>query len=418
MESNFDLTKELVLLYELALNIGQSLDMTEECERFLKTLMSRKNLDFASVWIKSDKDEEGMLLYAKPQICIGESQMPLQEMEALFVGKDFYTTVLPQVPFRGCFNPTHTTKGSFALYKLRELGFILLFSKNRQSGFSQQELNQLRDIMKKFASALEACRLYEQVTSEIDVRIATEERLKQAMEKAEIANVAKSQFLATMSHEIRTPLNGVIGFINLLRTTQLDEEQMDYAGEAKNASDILLYLINDVLDFSKIEAGKLNLEKVKFPLHDSVQSTVNMFRPQAEDKEIEISLEIGEEVPGVVSGDPVRLNQILRNLLSNAVKFTHEGHIRVRLASEKVETGGYCVRFEVTDTGIGIHEAHYHKLFDPFIQADASTTRRYGGTGLGLAICRELVKLMDGQINVDSQVGEGSTFSFTIKLGL
>jgi len=243
-----------------------------------------------------------------------------------------------------------------------------------------------------------------------------EEAMRNARDAAEMASRAKSSFLANMSHEIRTPLNAVIGLTELLRDTQLDIEQRDHVETINSSGEALLVLINDILDFSKVEAGELVLEKHSFDVHEGVHAAMELLAPVAEKKGLEMVCLIDDDVPPYVLGDVVRVRQVLSNLLSNAVKFTKEGEILVSVSALS-KTEKHCeLKFEVKDTGIGLNAQQQEDVFGAFKQADSSTTRKYGGTGLGLSICRRLAELMDGRIDVESEIGVGSTFFFTINV--
>ena len=286
------------------------------------------------------------------------------------------------------------------------------------TGFRRQSLHEIEERKKAEADLKQAKESAEQLNESLQAQTAL---AKEMAAQADNANKSKSEFLANMSHEIRTPMNGVLGMTEMLLDTELTTQQQGYADAIKNSADSLLDIINDILDISKIEAGKLDLEVIDFNLRITCENINDVVAPRAYEKGLEYSCLVDHEVPSLLQGDPGRLRQVLINLVGNAVKFTQEGEIRVHVSLAEEDDTLVTLRFDVSDTGIGIPQDKLNSLFEKFTQADTSTTRKFGGTGLGLSICKQLSEMMGGRIGAESpstsgRENKGSTFWFTAVL--
>ncbi len=347
------------------------------------------------------------------------------ELQRMLLGLVLLATITTAVPIRSAHPPTFYT---FSLATTAPLLFVLLTSVDpfyqlvgiAGGAYVGHLMAYVRDVHSWQYDNIALAYQKEELARRLQIAY-DEERLARsaandAQLEAENANQAKSTFLATVSHEIRTPMNGVLGMIDVLERTELSAEQRDALGTVRYSASSLLRIIDDILDFSKIEAGKLDLECIEFSTVELIEGAAETLAPQAAAKGIKLAAYVDADVPERVIGDPLRLQQILFNLLGNALKFTEQGSVRVAIENAGATADEVVLRIRVVDTGIGLTDEQRERLFQPFVQADNSTTRRFGGTGLGLSIVRRLAEAMQGDVTVESTPGTGSTFSVTVRL--
>ncbi|MFK7923646.1 MAG: ATP-binding protein [Bacteroidia bacterium] len=416
MQEDFlDKIQEIQVLYETAMSIGASMNLDEMLKSCLPIFLRKLNCTGGAVFkIRENAENEVQrdLILSIPRRIHKNPTFQLASETLTQLCEDEPTNWARMLPFI-------IQVADQAYYYIIALeGFGVLILTKKQNPLSRSLWNSLQPVFAKLTHACKACEnhylLQQNLDDQSELIRWSKQELIVAKEQAESANLAKSEFLSNMTHELRTPMNGVIGMTCLLEDTDLDDDQKECLEALKISSESLLNLINDILDFSSSTSETLSLKKQNFDLHKRVTSSLNLIQQQVKTKGLELNCGIDLKVPRWINQDPHRLQQILHKLLSNALKFTETGHISISIESEPLSNSKHRIIFAVSDSGIGIAQNKQEHLFQAFKQLDSSMTREYGGTGLGLAICKTLTELMDGEIWLESELGKGSTFSFSI----
>jgi signal transduction histidine kinase len=377
----------------MAMAIGNSLDLDKLLAESLKVML--RKLDGVAIGLYAQDNLSALHLFPRRGMTDDYHQNVLRAHQALSRAS---------ADSAGFFSHIHVDNQRHQyLFVLKRVGILSLICANP---IDEGTLNALAPVCDKLATSVRSCYANQRL-------IEQEKNLQMALGDLQRAQAARDLFLANMSHEIRTPLNGIVGFLAQLEETRLDENQRHYLNIIRHSSDSLIEIINDILDFSKMDAGKLALEQRPFHLIDTLGPIAELFRARAQQQRTNLLFRQEGKVPAYITGDALRLKQIVTNLISNAVKFTQDGQIELIVRCDELADQQVRVQIVICDTGIGMAPAQLKSIGEPFAQADASTTRHYGGTGLGVAICKRLIELMGSQLEISSELGKGSRFSFS-----
>ncbi len=389
--------KILSLKYELTSSVGMHIELSKMLKAFMIQLAQK--LHIHSVHVVCNEKE--LHLNESPLQLDDSYHYPTAQKKWFLDNIDNY-------------RKNNSDENYFYYWRVRKNYEVFIIRK--QNEINAETTHALEPILNKLDLAIEACVEYERAKSLRVLALEKEKVLNEAMRNAEESNRAKGEFLANMSHELRTPLNGILGMTQILLHSELTFDQQSDILTLKSSAETLLKILNDILDFSKIEVGKLNLENIAFSLRKELSDFFKLSSSVAVQKGIDFEFFFDQGIPEYVFGDPLRTKQIIMNLVNNAMKFTSKGHVKINILVLSSTDNIVNLKIEVIDTGVGIPKNKLDDIFLAFNQADSSTTRKYGGTGLGLSICAQLAHLMGGAIYVNSRLGQGSTFVFTVTL--
>ncbi|WP_320018857.1 response regulator [Labilibaculum manganireducens] len=418
MQTN-DIIKDISFLYELSLSIGQSLDLKENCRRFLDTLMSIKNIEFGGVWIRNSnisftEQEHGLkAVYSHPIIKLENCSIRNSNfIDRCFASQNSFSCILTQkisneIGFKV------KEGGAITFFQLREIGFMVLYSSSEKRIWSQIDQTKLKNVLDKFSVSIQACISHATSLQDLITITETKKELEKAKKEAEESEKLKTAFLSNISHEIRTPINAMVGFSNLLSDNNLNKNQRDgFINHISNNSKKLLKLINNLIDVSKMDTNQLSIQKEKFVLNPVITDLFKVFETShGLDKSLELRLVLPENSEQFsINSDKNKIVQIFENLIDNAIKFTTKGIIEIGYFIEN-ETNPI---FYIKDTGAGISSENQHVIFDLFRQGESSSTRKFEGSGIGLTLCKKMVQLLEGEIWFDSKIEIGSNFYFKV----